>query len=86
MEFWELTPYEFRLVVESYGKRKENELKEKVTLSYVNALWTIQWLDKKKPKPLKEVLKDLEPKKKMTDKEMLDQIKKINAMLGGDVN
>ena len=53
-EFWEITPYEWSLQVEAYSKRKKEDNEQQVTLAYVTALWTIQWLGKKEnhPKPL----------------------------------
>lgn len=84
LEFWELTPYEFSLVVNAYAKRREEEAEEKLTLAYINAAWTIQFLGKNKPK-LESVLKK-KSKKEMTDEEMLNQIKILNNILGGEVN
>lgn len=84
LEFWELTPYEFSLVVSAYYKRREEEAEEKITLAYINAAWTIQFLGKNKPK-LDGILKKKQ-KKEMTDKEMLNQIKILNNILGGEVN
>lgn len=88
-EFWEMTPYEFNLVAESYFERQRNEFKEKISLEYLNSLWTIQWLGKKSqhPKPLDEILDNLYKEKKvMTDEDMLKQVKALNAMFGGEVH
>lgn len=87
LEFWELTPYELSLMVKAYAKRKEEESKEKITLAYLNAAWTIQWLGKKSnhPKPLKAILGENKHKKVMTDEEMLAQVKALNAMFGGEI-
>ena len=84
LEFWELTPYEFSLVVNSYVKRREEEAEEKLTLAYINAAWTIQFLGKNKPK-LDDVLRK-KHKKEMTDEEMLKQIKLLNNVLGGTID
>ncbi len=84
LEFWELTPYEFSLVVNAYAKRREEEAEEKIILAYMNSAWTIQFLSKNKPK-LDSVLKK-KIKKEMTDKEMLNQVKLLNNILGGEVN
>jgi hypothetical protein len=74
-------------VIKAYAKKKEEESKEKVTLAYINAMWTIQWLGKKSshPKPLKEILEDNKPKEPMTDEQMLKRIKMLNALFGGEV-
>lgn len=82
LEFWELTPYEFSLVVNSYAKRREEEAEEKLTLAYINAMWTIQFLGKNKPR-LDDIKKNY--KKEMTDQEMLNQIKLLNNILGGEI-
>lgn len=83
LEFWKLTPYEFSLVANAYAKRREEEAEEKLTLAYINAAWTIQFLGKNKPK-LDNVLKK-NNKKEMTDEEMLKQIKLLNNLLGGEI-
>lgn len=87
-EFWEITPYELNLLVENYYERQKNEYKDKITLAYVNAMWTIQWLGKRSqhPKPLNKILDDLYKEKKvMTNEEMLTRVKMLNSMFGGDV-
>lgn len=87
-EFWELTPYEFNLKVKSYYRKKKEELRKKITLEYLNAKWTIQWLGKRSqhPRPLSEILDSLDKEKKiMTDEEMLAQVKVLNAFFGGEV-
>lgn len=85
-EFWEITPHEFSLQVEGYTSRKTEETKEQITLAYTNALWTIQWLGDKKghPKPLNEILGIKEEKKVMTDEQMLQKAKQLNAIFGGE--
>lgn len=87
LEFWELTPFELSLMIKAYAKRKEEESKERLILTYLNSLWTIQWLGKKSnhPKSLKEILEGGKPKKIMTDEQMLEKVKILNAMLGGEV-
>lgn len=82
-----MTPRQLRIIAEVERKKQEEEAKEKLTLAYLNSLWTIQWLGKKQhhPKPLEKILKGLEPKKTMTDKDMLAVVKNLNAMFGGEV-
>lgn len=83
LEFWELTPFEFNCVVNGYTEREKQREEQLVTIAYVQALWTAQWaLGKTKPKPLEAILGN-RPKKQMTDEDMLNAIKKINAELGG---
>lgn len=88
MEFWELTPYEFFLKVDAYSKKKIEHTKEQITIAYLNALWTIQWLGKQHqhPRPLKEILANIgKEKKTMTDEQMFEMVKVLNAMFGGEV-
>jgi len=92
-EFWEMTPYELNVYAKAYFEKQKNEFKEKITLAYWNAKWTIQWLGKKKdhPKPLEEILKEIDKnnsgkeKKIMTPEQMLVQVKVLNALFGGEV-
>lgn len=75
-------------MVKAYSKKKDEEEKERITLAYLNSMWTIQWLGKKSnhPKPLKEILNGPEPKKPMTDEQMLEKVKMLNNMFGGDIS
>lgn len=89
LEFWELTPCELNLMIKTYSEKKKEESKEKLTLAYINAMWTVQWLGKKSshPKPLKEILEKIgnTEKKEMTDEQMLAVVQKLNTMFGGEV-
>lgn len=54
----------------------------------MNAAWTIQWLGKKSnhPRPLKEILGGIGKEKKvMTDEQMLEKVKTLNRIFGGEV-
>lgn len=77
-----MTPYEFSLMINSYAQRREEEAEEKITLEYLNAAWTVQFLGKNKPK-LDKVIK--KKKKEMSNEEMLNQVKLLNNLLGGEV-
>lgn len=86
IEFWELTPYELFLHIEAHKQKTEQETEEKITLAYINALWTAQFaVGKKKPPKLEEIIKKKAKPKKMTPKEMLLEVKRLNAMFGGRV-
>lgn len=86
LEFWELTPYEFTLMVNSYVERKEEESEEKLTIAYLNAMWTIQFLGGKNVPKLDDYLnKNKKRKREMTDEDMLNQVKFLNNLFGGDV-
>lgn len=83
-----MTPYELNLTAKAYYERQKREYKDRLSLEYYNAMWTIQWLGKKsqQPRPLQEILDNMYNEKKvMTDKEMLNQAKLLNAILGGKV-
>lgn len=87
-EFWEMTPYELNLYAETYFEKQKQDYKDKISLEYYNAMWTIQWLGKRsqQPKPLNEILDNLYKEKKiMTDEEMLEQVKMLNAIFGGEL-
>lgn len=83
-----MTPYELNIYAQTYSEKQQEEMKEKITLAYLNSMWTIQWLGKRhqQPKPLKEILKSIgREKKKMTDEQMFNQVKVLNAVFGGEV-
>ena len=87
-EFWEMTPYELNLTAKAYYERQKREYKDRLSLEYYNAMWTIQWLGKKsqQPRPLQEILDNMYKEKKiMTDEEMLEQVKMLNAIFGGEL-
>ncbi len=87
-EFWEMTPYELNVYAKAYFENKKNEFKEKLTLEYYNAMWTIQWLGKRSqhPQPLQKILDSIDKQTKvMTDIEMFNQVKILNKLFGGEV-
>lgn len=85
LEFWELTPYEFFLKVEAYGIERERDREDKITQAWLNARWTIQWLGKKSQHPpsLNELLN--KKSKTMSSDDMLNEVKRLNAMFGGKI-
>lgn len=83
-----MTPGELNIYAINYSKKQNQDFKNKVTLAYINSMWTIQWLGKKSqyPRPLQEILDSIgKEKKQMTDEQMLAQAKALNAMFGGEV-
>jgi len=83
-----MTPSELNIYARIHKDKSLEETKEKVTLAYLTALWTIQWLGKKhqQPRPLKEILATIGKERKvMTDEQMLERVKQLNALLGGEV-
>lgn len=72
-------------MVNSYAEKRESESEEKLTLAYLNAMWTIQFLGGKNTPKLDDYLNKKQHKKEMTDKDMLNQVKFLNNLFGGDV-
>lgn len=75
-------------MIKTYSEKKKEESKEKLTLAYINAMWTVQWLGKKSnhPRPLKEILESIDKdKKQMTDEQMFAKVKMLNTLFGGEV-
>lgn len=91
-EFNKMTPKEFNIYLEGYFKRKELEIedyKTKFELEQKQLIYQAylisRWVWQKKVK-IKEVLKIKEEKRVMTDDEMLQRVKTLNAMFGGKVS
>ena len=80
-----MTPHELNLFKQVKDEQAKTEAEEKITLAYMQALWTIQWLGKNKPEPLEKILSktDKQKPKEMTSEEMLAVIKGLNASFGG---
>lgn len=76
-----MTPYELRLYIDSFVKKEKQRQKELVTLAYYIEGFARQ---KKLPK-LEKLINDIDKagKKKQTTEEMLETVKKLNAMFGG---
>lgn len=90
-EFWEITPKELHIALNGYRKRKVYEAEEyNIKLKNEQMMLTIQayqisrWVWAKNL-DLKNILKDIEPKKAMSDDEMLKQVKLLNNLFGGEV-
>lgn len=86
-EFWDMTLDELNLYAAIFFERQRQDYKDRLSLEYYNAMWTIQWLGKKSQQPgsLKEILNNLyEEKKVMTDEQMFEQVKALNKMFGGE--
>lgn len=86
-EFWEMTLDELNLHAEFYFEKQKNDFKEKLSLEYYNAMWTIQWLGKKSqnPEPLDKILNNLYKENKiMNTEQMLQQAKILTKLFGGE--
>jgi hypothetical protein len=76
-----MTPYEFALYLEAHYEREEAELKERLTL-----VWLGEYYHRTKRLPnLKDELRKVsgEAQKIMTDDEVLETVKRLNAQFGG---
>lgn len=77
-EFWEMTPYELTICMESYADKEKERSKELI----IQAYYTEAFARMKKLPKLKDLLKE---KKKQSNEEMLEAVKRLNAMMGGEV-
>lgn len=83
-----MTPYEFSIVVRGFSLRKEQDLQSERALLVEHALLLSRWVWQKKIKKqdIEKLLKvDNQPKKEMTDEQMLAQVKALNVLFGGEV-
>lgn len=79
-EFWDITPFELSTVVKGYAKRQEQRQKESMYQAYLISRWV--WAKKI---DIKKYLGEDKPKRRMTDEEMLERVKQLNALLGGEI-
>lgn len=79
-EFWEITPYELNLKINTYS----NHQKEKRDAMLVQAFLISRWVWQKRVN-IKKFITEEKPKGPMTDDEMLEQVKRLNRMLGGEM-
>jgi hypothetical protein len=74
-----MTPYQLNLMAQNYNECKKEQENEKITLAYLTA--KLQRIEKMPS--LNKLLGKEEPKKVMTQEEMLDQVKILNEAFGG---
>lgn len=79
-EFWEITPFELSMAARGYSKRQEQRQKESMYQAYLISRWV--WAKKI---DIKKYLGENKPKRRMTDEEMLERVKQLNVLLGGEV-
>lgn len=80
-EFWNMTPYEFFILVEAYTEDEEERSKELI----IQAYYTESFARMKKLPKLDKILKSTKPKRKQTDEEMLRVVEELNRKLGGEI-
>jgi hypothetical protein len=79
LTFWELTPYEFSLMVNAYTKRTKQEQEDKLVLTYLSSAWQRA----KKMPSLESIIGKQTSKKEMSDSEMLRVVMALNKAFGG---
>ena len=82
-EFWEMTPAELNLSAEIYAEKKKQEEQNMIIQAYLISRWV--WA---KEVPIEKILNELGTKQEnkiMTDEEMLNQVKMLNNLFGGEV-
>jgi len=79
-DFWEMTPFELNMQAKGYGKRKEIERKENIYQAYLISRWV--WVKKI---DIEKILDTKKENKTMTDEQMLQQVKILNSIFGGEV-
>lgn len=77
-DFWEMTPFELFICIESFEDKEKERSKELI----IQAYYTEAFARMKKLPKLKDLLKE---KKKQSNEEMLEAVKRLNAMMGGEV-
>lgn len=81
-QYEEMTPYQLNIYIQAYQENKKEDIEDRITLAYKQAYWTIQWLGKQKPESLDKILG--KKPKEQSPEDMLKEIMKLNAELGGD--
>lgn len=83
LTFWQITPGELSIMVEAYNRKRKEDHEEKLIVAYLGAYWQRV----KKMPSIKEYLgqEEKKNKKNQTVEDMLNEIKKLNAALGGTV-
>ncbi|MCP8969726.1 hypothetical protein [Ectobacillus ponti] len=75
-----MTPYELNLFINGYYEKQKQEQENDITLAYLTAYWHRV----KKMPALKDVLKQpQQPKKQMSNEQMFERVKALNAAFGG---
>lgn len=84
-EFEEMTPYQLHLMIKDYAEREKEKLELKLFEIYLTSVWTSRWVWAKRIPKFDSIMDRLRPKKHMTDEQMLEQAKMLNAVFGGEV-
>lgn len=80
-KFWDYTPYEVELLIDKYVESEKNTYKNLIRLAWFTEAFH---REKKLPK-IDKILKDkIDKKEPASEAEMLAELKRMNAMLGGN--
>lgn len=85
-EFEEMTPYQLNLVIQNYAEREKEKFELKLFEIYLTSAWISRWVWAKRIPKFDSIMDRLQPKKHMTDEQMLEQVKALNIIFGGEVN
>lgn len=74
-----MTPFELSIYVDAYREKMNREQENLITQAYLTAYWQRV----KKMPNLREVLKSKPKKKQMTDQQLFNMARALNAAFGG---
>lgn len=74
-----MTPYELGLYIQDFNEQVKRDQEEKITLAYLGAYWQRV----KKMPDLKKLLGQEKRSTEQTPNQMLAEVKKLNAKMGG---
>lgn len=75
-----MTPHQLNMIIDEVYKIKEKEEKQLIRQAYLISRWV--WAKKVN---IDEILGEKKVSKVMTDDEMFQQVKVLNAMFGGEI-
>lgn len=78
-----MTPYELSLYAKDYIEREKEKFEFEIYKTYLTAAWTSRWVWQKRIPKFEDIIR--KRNKKMTSEQMFQQVKVLNAILGGNV-
>lgn len=76
-----MTPFELSIYIKAFTEKEKERSKQII----IQAYYTEAFARQKKLPDIDKLFKEDKPKKQQNSKAMLEEIKKINAMFGGEV-